>query len=147
MGYISWQLVSISLLIVRIILIRYRDRTSPVGYKLSVIPFTNGEPVASSNNKTSTTDIFANADNSKCPDHCFRPVGIAFDNQGRLFVSSDATGEIYVIVKDQAVNPTGTTSTGTAPSASSSRTSSAEKLHWPRWNALIFVLVIFWIVL
>ena len=45
-----------------------------------------------------------NANESVCPDNCFRPVGIAFDDQGRLFVSSDASGEIYVVVKDEMAN-------------------------------------------
>lgn len=53
-------------------------------------------------------DVLANADNSACPDHCFRPVGIAFDDQGRLFMSSDASGEIYVIVKDELANKSST---------------------------------------
>ena len=29
-----------------------------------------------------------------CPDACVRPVGLAFDGEGRLFVSSDSTGEV-----------------------------------------------------
>ncbi|KAL8841663.1 MAG: hypothetical protein Q9176_003058 [Flavoplaca citrina] len=87
------------------------DRTSPVGYKLSVIPFANGEPVAAPDNKTAASDVFVNVDNSKCPRGCFRPVGIAFDRQGRLFMSSDSTGEIYVLVRDQASQgSTGSTS-------------------------------------
>ena len=77
------------------------DRTDPVGYKLSVIAFANGEPVAASDNKTAVVDVFSNSDNSLCPDHCFRPVGIAFDKSGRLFMSSDGTGEIYVVVREE----------------------------------------------
>ena len=77
-----------------------RDRTQPVGYKVSLIDFVNGEPVAPSTSRTSYTDILTNADNSKCPGACFRPVGMTFDRQGRLFVSSDASGEIYVLVAD-----------------------------------------------
>ena len=76
------------------------DRSDPVGYKLSLIPFVNGEPVAQPDNSTSTLDIFKNMDNGKCPDNCFRPVGLAFDRQGRLFMSSDASGEIYVISRE-----------------------------------------------
>lgn len=57
-------------------------------------------------------DILANADNSVCPDHCFRPVGIAFDDQGRLFVSSDASGEIYVVVRDEMANGSSTGANG-----------------------------------
>lgn len=113
----------------------FRDRTHPVGYKLSVIPFQNGEPVATSDNNTATTDILANPDNSVCkknsPGNCIRPVGIAFDSLGRLFMSSDDTGEIYVVVKDQSSNIPSTTTTGGSPSATSSSKSYAEKqLHY-----------------
>lgn len=98
------------------------DRTDPVGYKMSVIPFANGEPVAPSTSKTALTDIFSNADNSVCPGNCFRPVGMAFDGQGRLFVSSDATGEIYMITREQAASGTSSSSSaassGTATSTS-----------------------------
>ena len=31
---------------------------------------------------------------------CFRPVGVAFDAKGRLYMSSDSTGEIYVIERE-----------------------------------------------
>lgn len=41
----------------------------------------------------------ANADINDCPSGCFRPVGLAWDAQGRLFMSSDSTGEIYVITR------------------------------------------------
>ncbi|KAL8694336.1 MAG: hypothetical protein Q9218_000973 [Villophora microphyllina] len=113
------------------------DRTNPVGYKLSVIPFANGEPVATPDNKTSTTDVLINVDNSKCPQNCFRPVGIAFDRQGRLFMSSDATGEIYVVMKDQSSRgTTGTSSTG-APSPSGSAPSGSDRLTN---NVFLFIL-------
>lgn len=102
-------------------LITIRDRTVPIGYKVSRIDFANGEPIAAANSTTACTDIFANADTSVCPNNCFRPVGIAFDGQGRMFVSSDATGEIYVVIRDQsatASNPT-SSSPGTQPTAKS----------------------------
>lgn len=86
----------------------YRNRDVPSGYKLSMIPFENGEPAAASDSTTAAVDIFANVDNRRCPDDCFRPAGLAFDNQGRLFMSSDATGEIYVIIRESAI---GTNST------------------------------------
>ena len=89
-----------------------RDRTDPVGYKVSLISFANGGPVAPANSNTSYVDIFANANNTVCPENCFRPVGLAFDSQGRMFVSSDASGEIYVVTKDETANGT----TGTSPS-------------------------------
>ena len=108
------------------------DRSDPSGYKVSTIPFANGEPVAAADSNTSYTDVLANADNSACPGNCFRPVGMAFDSQGRMFVSSDASGEIYVIVKDEASNGTfGSTSPGSSESGSGSaggKTSNAGRL-------------------
>jgi hypothetical protein len=65
-----------------------------------------------------------NADNSKCPDLCFRPVGLALDSKGRVFMSSDSTGEIYVLAKTGA-SPT-TTVTGASPTAT--KKSAAVKL-------------------
>ena len=104
-----------------------RDRTEPVGYKVSSIAFSNGSPVAQSNSMTSTTDIFANADNSQCPDNCFRPVGLDLDSQGRLFMSSDSTGEVYVLVKTANTTSTsGTATSTTSPSPSSTKKSEAR---------------------
>lgn len=112
-----------------------RDRTNPVGYKLSVIQFENGEPVAAPDNNTAAVDVLANPDNSACQQgccskaSCLRPVGIAFDSIGRLFMSSDDTGEIYVVIKDQT-SPSSTT-TGSSSTATSSSKSDAEKpLHY-----------------
>ncbi|EXJ65542.1 hypothetical protein A1O7_01883 [Cladophialophora yegresii CBS 114405] len=93
------------------------DRTDPVGYKMSVVAFNaNGEPVDGPQSKTAARDIFANQDNSRCPNDCFRPVGMAIDSQGRIFVSSDASGEIYLVSRASG-SPT---SSGTPSSASSS---------------------------
>ena len=119
-----------------------RDRTMPVGYKLSVIPFANGEPVAAPDNKSSTTDVFSNADNSVCPQSCFRPVGIAFDAQGRLFVSSDATGEIYVVVRDQTAQGGASTSTGSAPSPTASSKSDAARMAGYNFGVGMFALLV-----
>ena len=95
------------------------DRTDPVGYKMSVIQFANGEPVDPATSKTAVKDIFFNANNSVCPDQCFRPVGMAFDVQGRLFVSSDATGEIYMITRESSsAVSSGTSATSTSTSTS-----------------------------
>lgn len=46
--------------------------------------------------------MIRNTDDSTCPTSCMRPVGMAIDSQGRLFFASDATGEIYVLVKSMA---------------------------------------------
>lgn len=85
-----------------------------MGYKVSTISFSAGSPVDASDSTTALTDIMTNADNSKCPDDCFRPVGLALDSKGRLFMSSDATGEIYVLAKTS--NPTASESSTASPS-------------------------------
>lgn len=99
------------------------DRTDPVGYKLSVVQFQNGEPVDASTSTTAAVDILANQDLSACPDNCFRPVGLAFDNQGRVFMSSDASGEIYLITRTSEQNGTATSG---LPTSSASGTSTAN---------------------
>lgn len=103
-----------------------RDRTKPSGYKISSIDFANGSPVAAPDSTTSTTDIMINPDNSKCPENCFRPVGLALDKKERLFMSSDSTGEIYVLVKTGVTSPP---STDTAPAASPSESKPSQAQH------------------
>lgn len=84
-----------------------RDRNGSTGYKVSKIDFARGFPVAKSNSKTAVIDIMSNVDVSKCGQivpyvwnkDCFRPAGLAFDKAGRLFMSSDETGEIWAITK------------------------------------------------
>lgn len=64
---------------------------------------------------------------------------MAFDGNGRLFVSSDDTGEIYVVEKD-------TTSSGTASTTGSAQptpTSSGEQPWVPSFGALVFALIAF----
>jgi glucose/arabinose dehydrogenase len=101
----------------------------PVGYKLSLVNFTDaGEPVDQRTSKTAAVDIFGNEDNSVCPGDCFRPVAMALDSQGRIFLSSDATGEIYLVTRDNAATGTSTSSSsGSAPSSpSASATSTSD---------------------
>lgn len=45
-------------------------------------------------------DVLSTKDLSQCPDNCFRPVGLAWDSKGRLWFSSDSTGEIFVMKND-----------------------------------------------
>lgn len=75
------------------------NRDDPIGYKLSVIPFASGQPTEPSTSTTAAIDIVSNPDLSRCPRGCFRPVGLAFDSRGRLFMTSDSTGEIYVVTR------------------------------------------------
>lgn len=118
-----------------------------MGYKLSVIGFnsTTGDPVARSDSNTAATDILVNADNAKCPKNCFRPVGVAFDSHGRLFMSSDASGEIYVVMKEETVNSTSTSpaGTGSAPTATSSKPSGAGKAYNTALVTLFVASVVF----
>lgn len=92
------------------------------GYKLSIVKFANGEPVEPSTSKTAVIDIVSNHDISQCyePNKCFRPVGLAWDSKGRLFMSSDETGEIYAISRadGKSINTGGSSATGTASGAS-----------------------------
>jgi hypothetical protein len=108
-----------------------RNREQPIGYKLSMVEFDgNGSPRAAANSTTAAVDIVSNPDLSACPSGCFRPVGLAWDSQGRLYMSSDSTGEIYVVTKtdgsginDVSRATTGggsTTPSGSAPSPSAS---------------------------
>jgi glucose/arabinose dehydrogenase len=61
------------------------------------VDFRNGQPVADVTSKTAQIPVMENSNVGACPNSCFRPVGLAFDQKGRLFVSSDTSGEIYVI--------------------------------------------------
>lgn len=115
------------------------NRDTPIGYKLSVIPFSSGQPTDPSNSTTAAIDIITNPDLSRCPRNCLRPVGLAFDSKGRLFMTSDSTGEIFVITRgdgrsvDEAGPASGLPSptpsrSGTAPTASNSPGAAAEVL-------------------
>ena len=122
------------------ILKRSRNREDPVGYKVSFIQFDgNGSPTAATNSTTAAVDIVSNPDLTQCPDGCFRPAGLAWDSQGRLFFSSDATGEIYVItrkdgsgvnsvsqVSSQTNGTDGGSGSGTGTSAAPSPTGSSS---------------------
>ena len=40
-----------------------------------------------------------NQNNGACPNGCFRPCGLAIDGENRIFMSSDTTGEIFVVAE------------------------------------------------
>ncbi|KAH6678604.1 soluble quino protein glucose/sorbosone dehydrogenase [Halenospora varia] len=109
------------------------DRTNPIGYKLSSVAFASGSPVAAADSQTSTTDIFYNKDNSRCPNGCFRPVGLALDSKNRLFMSSDSTGEIYVLERNSQASTTSVA--GSTPTKSSGIKWGGERNVW----AAVFV--------
>ncbi|KAJ4160430.1 hypothetical protein NW754_003552 [Fusarium falciforme] len=80
------------------------NRDEPVGYEISSVAFKDGRPTSPSNSTNATTTIISNPDLSNCPGECFRPVGLAWDSEGRLWFSSDSTGEIFVLAQDGSEN-------------------------------------------
>lgn len=94
-----------------------------MGYKVGIVTFgADGEPVDASTSTTALTDIFTNKNNSVCPGNCTRPAGLVFDTQGRLFISSDASGEIYILTKTTTGNGTSSSGSGNSTSTGSSPT-------------------------
>ncbi|WAO89015.1 Hypothetical protein NCS54_00638700 [Fusarium falciforme] len=76
---------------------RLGNREVPVGYDVSYVSFDNRRPSAPQDSTNATISIIYNIDLSNCPSDCFRPVGLAWDSTGRLWLSSDSTGEIFVL--------------------------------------------------
>lgn len=78
-------------------------RTPPIGYKVSYVEMNpnTGLPKKSPSSNDATVDILTAADINQCiaSTDCLRPVGLQVDKKGRLWVSSDSTGEIWVISK------------------------------------------------
>ncbi|KAG8719505.1 hypothetical protein FRC08_002687, partial [Ceratobasidium sp. 394] len=68
-------------------------------YSVVRIPFKKdgSGPVKGPEAKDGYETLVGMADTSKCPDECIRPVGIVFDQQGRMIVSSDDSGEIFMV--------------------------------------------------
>ena len=102
----------------------------------------NGQPKDDSTSNSSAVTIFSNADNSACPDSCFRPAGVTFDPNGRAFMSSDASGEIYVVAKNgDSKDSSGTggsgNSTGSGGSSGSGGTNAAASLELTRWYFVV----------
>lgn len=124
-----------------------RNRENPIGYKVSFIQFDgNGSPSAEADDATAVIDIVSNEDLSQCASNCFRPAGLAWDSQGRLFFSSDTTGEIYVITREDGsgvdtvsqvgsrTNDTNGTGTGTETSTAPSPTGTSSAAVMNTWS-------------
>lgn len=75
------------------------NRPSPVGYALVSVALDQdtGMPIAAADVADATTLVLSNPDLDACPEGCFRPVGLAQDSEGRVYMSSDSTGEIFVL--------------------------------------------------
>lgn len=111
-----------------------------MGYLIGQVSFdaATGMPTEPSDSTTAMVDIIRNTDDSSCPSSCLRPVGLAIDRQGRLFFSSDSTGEIYVLVKSSSTRSSSSpTGTGTMVMPKSTKKSDAEKLG--AWMGAVLV--------
>lgn len=89
------------------------NRSPTTGFKLVVVPFTKGtdglyKPIAPSTSNTGYTDVMSNPDVTKCAGNgpsfssgCFRPAGLLFDSEGRLYMTSDTTSqaELWILGK------------------------------------------------
>jgi glucose/arabinose dehydrogenase len=73
------------------------NRNPPDGYRVERVEFKGGKPVVPLDSRSAGVPVMENPSTGRCPSGCFRPVGLDFDAKGRLYVSSDSTGEIYVI--------------------------------------------------
>jgi len=64
------------------------DRTPPTGYGVVHAPFPFTQDYSFIVQATNLTS---------CPGSCIRPVGLAFSTSGVLYVSSDSSGELFVV--------------------------------------------------
>ncbi|KAF2636722.1 hypothetical protein P280DRAFT_472935 [Massarina eburnea CBS 473.64] len=89
------------------------NRQPTTGFKLVAVPFKKAAdgtvvPVDPITSNTAAQDIFYNPDVTKCAGNgpsyssgCFRPAGLAWDKEGRLFMTSDTStnGELWILGK------------------------------------------------
>ncbi|KAI0551316.1 soluble quino protein glucose dehydrogenase [Xylaria curta] len=79
------------------------NRQPPTGYKVVAVPFAQGPdgsyaPEAASWSNRGIIDVFYPPDETQCSSStCIRPVGLVFDTVGRLYVTSDASGELFLL--------------------------------------------------
>ncbi|KAI0908283.1 soluble quino protein glucose dehydrogenase [Ustulina deusta] len=79
------------------------NRQPPTGYKVVAVPFAQGRdgsyaPTAASWSTRGSIDVFYPSDETGCSSTtCIRPVGLVFDAAGRLYVTSDASGEVFLL--------------------------------------------------
>ncbi|KAI1332335.1 soluble quino protein glucose dehydrogenase [Xylariaceae sp. FL0255] len=79
------------------------DRQPPTGYKVVAVPFElqpSGyyAPTAFPWSNRGTIDVFYPPDETSCSaTSCIRPVGLAFDAMDRLYVTSDVSGEVFLL--------------------------------------------------
>ncbi|EJD43586.1 soluble quino protein glucose dehydrogenase [Auricularia subglabra TFB-10046 SS5] len=105
------------------------NRQPPTGYKVVYVPgrvASDGawSPVEAVTSNAGYLDLLWNPNINVCPTQCFRPTGLAWSPDGRrLYVASDASGEIVMLSRSE----TGVTSTGTTTTTTPTSTSSAPQ--------------------
>jgi hypothetical protein len=100
------------------------NRKPPVGYRIASVSFSNGQPTSASDSRDAAVDVLTIPDLNNCPGNCFRPVGMAWDPQDRMFFASDSTGEVFVLRR--------TDSSSSTSSGSGSNDSAGASLFVPR---------------
>ena len=83
----------------------------PTGKKVVFAPFQDGEPTAPRESTNGLTDFIwtdpafnlttCRTELTKNGPPCFSPVGLEYDCEGTLFVTSDLTGEVFAVTKDK----------------------------------------------
>ncbi|KAI1370115.1 hypothetical protein F4677DRAFT_439232 [Hypoxylon crocopeplum] len=80
------------------------NRDPPTGYKLVAVPFTRDSddgayvPVAPATSRSGYIEVFYPPDEAHCSSSsCARPVGLVFDAAGRLYMTSDTSGEVFML--------------------------------------------------
>lgn len=103
------------------------NRNPPQGYKVVVVPgkySSSGDwspSVGLSATKTSFTDLLSNRNETDCQNGCFRPVGLTFTHNGDwLYISSDGSGEVFLLKRAADPTQTTTTTTGTTTTTTTS---------------------------
>ncbi|KAK7223527.1 hypothetical protein V2G26_011530 [Clonostachys chloroleuca] len=103
------------------------NRKPPVGYRIASVNFSNGQPTSASDSRDAAVDVLTTPDLDNCPGNCFRPVGMAWDSQDRMFFASDSTGEVFVLRRTDSSSSGSNTSSG-----SGSNDSAGASLFVPR---------------
>jgi hypothetical protein len=95
-----------------------RNRRAPDGYKLFAISWDaqTGQPIHPPHSSTAAISVLENKSTALCPFTCIRPTGVVFGPGGRLYVSSERTGEIFVIGRSDGSSVDETTLETKAPS-------------------------------
>jgi hypothetical protein len=103
------------------------DKIPSTGYKVVTVPGTvasNGAwaPTGVETSTTAYSDLFYNKDETMCSTGCFRPVGLSWSPLGDLYVSSDVSGEIFILRRTGGTTTTTSSHTTTITSHSTTTT-------------------------